>query len=99
MPPFELSQIAPPTHEAADAGHEATVCSRPAASADEEAGDAADRGPGQGARDPVEDAALPDVVAAGARHRRDQAGIGDRQERHRDRREHDRQDRVRRAGT
>jgi len=50
--------------------------------------------PDEGAGDPVEDTALPDVVAAGTRHRGDEARIGDGQKGHRDRREDDRQDRI-----
>ncbi len=54
--------------------------------------DRADDGTHGDARRPIEDAALPDVVAAGPRHHGDEARVGHRQERHRDGRENDRQD-------
>ena len=95
MPPLSRP-ISPPTTSADDARRRAPACCRAPPPARPVGGDAAD----DGARStmpwhPIEDPALPDVVAAGARHRRDQARVGDGQERHGDRRQHDRQDRRR----
>ena len=60
---------------------------------DEEHRDSAERAADDGAGDAVEDARLPDVVAARSGHRGDQAGVGDGHERHADRGDDDRGDR------
>ena len=94
MPPFSRPMI-PPTMTPTTAATIATASPMANALDDEEEADPADDGAGQGAGDAVEHAALPDVVTARPRHRRDEAGIRDRQERHRDGREDDRQQGVR----